>query len=587
MSGANAQFDAVLTAILANRLDSIVRDMTNTLLRSARSAVINSARDFSCAITTADNQLLASAEGLPVHIFGSQLQTAVLAENHPDMREGDAFLDNDPYRGGSHAADHTILVPVFVEGEHMFTAVAKAHQADIGNSIASTYHAEARDIYQEGALIFPTVQVQRDFTDIDDVIRMCKSRIRVPSQWYGDYLAGIGSARVAERGLKDLCAKYGKETIRRFVTDWLNYSEQRMTREIEKLPALTLQNTGRHDAFQPYLPDGVDINCTIEIKPQEAMIVVDLLDNPDALDCGLNMTKATTLAAVFTGLFNAFGGGEIPRNSGSFRRVHVRLREGAAVGIPQFPHSCSLATTNVTDRVINMVGSAFAQLGAPYGISEAAVGMGPAMAVLSGKDPRYGGEAFVNQIFVQANGGPASAHADGWVTYGLPVICGLMYRDSIEIDEVKMPIQYGEVSIITDSPGAGEFRGGPAIRTSYTPKNTEVTVIYPCDGQETAPRGVLGGLPGQLAGAWLVDEDGTETKLPANGTVVLRPGQAIRGVDTSGGGYGQPSRRSAERVAHDVREHWVSAEAARDVYQVVLNDDLTVDAQATSALRAG
>lgn len=586
MNTSTTEFDAVLTAILANRLDSIVRDMTNTLLRSARSAVINSARDFSCAITTADNQLLASAEGLPVHIFGSQLQTAELTKTHPDLKEGDAYLDNDPYRGGSHAADHTILVPVFIEGEHMFTTVAKAHQADIGNSIASTYHAEARDVYEEGALIFPTVQVQRDFTDIDDVIRMCKSRIRVPSQWYGDYLAGIGSARVAERGLKELCAKYGKDTIKRFITDWLNYSEQRMMKEIEKLPARTLKNTGRHDPFQPYLPDGVDINCTIHIQPEEGKIVVDLLDNPAALDCGLNMTKATTLAAVFTGLFNAFGGGEIPRNSGSFRRVDVRLRQGAAVGIPEFPHSCSLATTNVTDRVINMVGSAFAQLGAPYGISEAAVGMGPAMAVLSGKDPRYGGEAFVNQIFVQANGGPASAQADGWVTYGLPVICGLMYRDSVEIDEVKMPIQYGEVSLITDSSGAGEHRGGPAIRTSYTPKNTEVTVIYPCDGQETAPKGVLGGLEGQVASAWLVDTDGTETKLPANATVVLRPGQAIRGSDSSGGGYGDPKRRNPESVAHDVREGWVSAAAARDIYGVALDDDLQVDSESTAALRA-
>jgi len=586
MSATTVQFDAVLTAILANRLDSIVRDMTNTLLRSARSAVINSARDFSCAITTADNQLIASAEGLPVHIFGAQLQTAVMTENHPNLKEGDAYLDNDPYRGGSHAADHTVLVPVFIEGEHMFTAVAKSHQADIGNSIATTYHAEARDVYEEGALIFPTVQVQRDYTDIDDVIRMCKSRIRVPSQWYGDYLAGIGSARVAERGLKDLCAKYGKDTIKQFVEDWLNYSEQRMIKEIENLPASTLTNTGRHDPFLPYLPEGVDINCTIHIRPEDARIVVDLLDNPGAVDCGLNMTKATTLASVFTGLFNAFGGGEIPRNSGSFRRVEVRLRQGGVVGIPEFPHSCSLATTNITDRVINMVGSAFAELGSPYGISEAAVGMGPAMAVVSGNDPRYGGEAFVNQIFVQANGGPASAQADGWVTYGLPVICGLMYRDSIEIDEVKMPIQYGEVSLVRDSPGAGEHRGGPAIRTSYTPKDTEVTVIYPCDGQETPPRGVLGGLEGQVASAWLVDADGTETKLPANATVVLRPGQSIRGYDTSGGGYGEPSRRDPSRVAHDVREGWVSPEAARELYRVELNVDLTVDSEATALLRS-
>ena len=136
--------DPVLLSVLSNRLDGIVREMSNTLLKAARSAVIAVARDFSCAICTADNQLLATAEGLPVHIFGSHLQTRAMTDLHKDLAAGDAFLHNDPYLGNTHPADHAVLVPVFIDGEHLFTACAKGHQADIGNSIPTTYHAAAR-----------------------------------------------------------------------------------------------------------------------------------------------------------------------------------------------------------------------------------------------------------------------------------------------------------------------------------------------------------------------------------------------------------------------------------------------------------
>ena len=210
-----AKLDPVVLTVIANRLDGIVREMTNTLLRAARSAVISSARDFSCCIITGDNQLLASAEGLPVHIFGAHLQGANIAEYHKgDIREGDAFLDNDPYGGNTHPADHTFLVPVFIEGEHLFTTVAKCHMADIGNSIPSSYFARALDVYEEGALVFPGVRIQRDYKNEADIIRMCRARIRVPDQWYGDSLAALGSARIAERRLKELCAKYGRATIK-------------------------------------------------------------------------------------------------------------------------------------------------------------------------------------------------------------------------------------------------------------------------------------------------------------------------------------------------------------------------------------
>ena len=242
---------------MANRLDGIVREMSNTLFRAGRSAVINQARDFSCSIVTSEHELLAVAEGVPVHVFGSHLQTASVTSFHtPD--EGDAFLHNDPYLGNTHPADHTIIVPVFFEGELLFYAAAKAHQADIGNAIPTTYAANAADLYAEGALVFPCVKVHESYREIADVIRMCRARIRVPDQWYGDFLAAIGAARIGERKLKEFVAHYGRDIVARFVRQWFDYSERRMANAISKIPAATVTDHTRHDPT-PAVPDGIPV----------------------------------------------------------------------------------------------------------------------------------------------------------------------------------------------------------------------------------------------------------------------------------------------------------------------------------------
>ena len=171
--------DGVFMAVLAKRLARIAVKMQNTLFRTARSGVINTARDFSCCILTAEAELLAVGESLPIHVMvGADMMAKSMAAFHPRLRRGDAFLHNSPYHGCSHAADLSVLVPVIDDqGIHRFTVMAKAHQADIGNSIPTTVHASARDVYEEGALIFPAVKVQENYRDIEDIIRMCMMRI--------------------------------------------------------------------------------------------------------------------------------------------------------------------------------------------------------------------------------------------------------------------------------------------------------------------------------------------------------------------------------------------------------------------------
>jgi N-methylhydantoinase B len=577
--------DPILLAVLANRLDSICREMMNTLLRSARSAVINQARDFSCSIVTAEGELLSSAEGLPVHVIGSEFLAQAMSELHDDIAEGDAFLHNDPYLGNTHSADHAILVPVFVDGEHAFTAVAKAHQADCGNSLPTTYMPGAKDVYEEGAINFPCVRVQRGFRDEEDVIRLCRRRIRVPDQWYGDYLAALGSARIAERRLKELCEKYGLGTVRELIAEWFDYSERRMAEAIGRLPERTLDGASTHDPY-PGLPDGIPLRARIAIDPGEGRIELDLRDNPDNYPGGLNESRACATANVMIGLFNSIDP-DIPHNAGTFRRVDVRLREGCIAGIPRFPHSCSMATTNVADRLVSLTQAAFAELGDEYGLAEGAMGMPPSMAVISGTDARYEGAPYVNQVFLGSAGGPASPEADGWPTYLLPVCASLVYKDSVEIDEQRYPIQVYEQRLLPDTEGAGRFRGGLGCRVAYGPKQDPMTVAYSVEAHDNPPRGVRGGLDGQPTDVWKEDAEGRREKVDLVGAIELGPGERIVSVSSGGGGYGDPRGRDPQLVGEDVREGWVSPERARSVYGVVVGEDGAVDVEATAAERTG
>lgn len=587
----SAPFDPILLAVIANRLDGIVREMENTLLRTGRSGVLNMARDFSCAIVTGGNELLTSAEGLPVHIFGCHIQTANMRRYHgADIKRGDAYLDNDPYGGNTHPADHTYMVPIFYEGEHLFTSVAKCHMADIGNSIPSSYFVLARDVYHEGALVFPGVRVQRDFKNIEDIVRMCRARIRVPDQWYGDYLAGLGSARVAERRLEEFCAKYGVATVKQFTRDWFDYSERRMIDNIRRMPKAKLVNKGQSDPLEGILPDGLELTVKLEIDPDEAMIHVDLSDNPPCVDVGLNTSLGAATSAVVGAIFNALEK-DVPRNAGSFRRLRFTYADNSVVAAPKFPHSCSVATTNVCERLVNITQSAFAQLGDGHGLSEGGTGLGAGMAVISGKDHRRGDAPFVNRMMLSTNGGPSSPVADGWVNYAIPVIAGLMYRDSVEVDELKHPLRVTFLRLVEDSAGAGRHRGAPAQEIEMTPTGNDITAVISCDGQHAWPRGVVGGMPGMPGSTWRISHNGDQAKLPNVIQLALKKGEGLRGRDSSGGGYGDPLDRDPKRVHHDVLEGWESRRKANDIYGVVFtgeieDDSLAIDHAATTAQRA-
>ena len=581
-----SELDPVTLSVLARRFDTVARTMQHTLVRASRSGVIASGHDCSCCILSGRDELLSAAQTIPIHVFsGADLMAKTVKRFHPELRRGDAFLHNSPYHGCTHAADLSVLVPVLdAGGKHRFTVLAKAHQADIGNSKPTTYMAGARDLYEEGALIFAATRIQKRYEMQADIVRMGRMRIRSPEQWYGDLLALIGAARSGEQGLETLGEEFGWDVLDRFAGEWLDYSEQAVRRVIRSLPRGKAVGTSCHDPFPGTPESGVEVRAEVEIIPERERIVVDLRDNPDCLPCGLNMSEATSRSAALIGVFNSLGR-DLPANSASASRVEVRLRENCIVGIPNAATSCSVATTNLADRVANAVHKAMAAIDEGLGMAESGAIEGPAGAVLSGHDPRHAGRAYINQLALAGTAGGASPRGDGWLTLGNACSAGMWTMDSVEVDELNYPFRVDERMLLPDSEGAGRYRGTPCCRVVYEPSAGSMRLHYACDGTVNTAQGVNGGGDAAPAGQWIRRRDGSSAALPGIGDLVVEAGERIVAHTSGGGGFGDPRRRPVDAVCADVRAGLISPERAREVYAVVCDERGEPEHEETAHLR--
>ena len=528
------------------------------------------------------------AESLPIHVMsGPDLMAKYMADFFPDLKQGDAFLHNSPYHGNSHAADWTVLVPVVdKDGRHSFTVMAKAHLADCGNAIPTTYSAGARDVYEEGALIFPCVQIQENYENREDVLRIAQIRIRVPELWHGDFLALLGATRIGERRLLELIEEVPQQELSSYPREWFDYSEARMIEAIRKLPSGETVTSAWHDPVADVLPDGIEIKTHVEVDSENAMLSVDLSDNPDCQPCGLNLTEATSRTAAMMGLFTALGT-VVPPNAGSFRRISVTLKDNCVVGIPKHPYSCSVATTNLSELVANCVVRAIAKLGDGHGMAATGKASPAATSVISGTDLRPGQGPFVNQLWLGFTGGAASPGNDAWLTIIGIGAAGFLRRDSIEILEMKYPVLIHSEFIIQDSEGAGRFCGAPSVRVEFGPLHCdELTAVWLSEGTTYPAIGVRGGDNGGLAQQYVRGVDGSLSKpLGTYELVTVKRGERVVSIGSGGAGYGPPRTRNPGRVAQDVQRGWVSVQRAREKYKVVVDENGILDLTQTSSLR--
>ncbi len=585
----DVRVDPLLMVVLSKRLEAISREMANTLTRTGRSGNINTAKDFSCGITDAQARMVCVDEGLPVHIVGAGLAAKSMTDLFDDIRPGDCFLNNSPYYGNSHHADYTFLAPVFYKGKHVFTTITRAHQGDIGNHDPTTYMPFATDVYTEGAIDFPCVRIQRDYKDQADIIRMARVRIRAPEQWYGDYLAALGSVRTGEKRIIEMCDKYGLDTVVAFTGRWQEYGRTRMIDAIKRLPAGKWENETRHDPLPFVAPDGVPIRVKLEIDPGDGYITLDFTGNIDCIPFGMNMSEATVMACGIAGVLNNLDP-TLPHNWGAFSRIIIKMRDGCVIGQARHPISASMATTNLADRVINVVQACFGKVRKDLGLADGAF-MPAAAGSVFGIDWRKNNAIYVRQLMMGGAGGPGHYGYDGWLGYGIPVTAGVVHMDSIEVDEQAMPLLITKHEVIPDSGGAGQWRGAIGIECRQKPRHDAGSWGFIADGHFNPPQGINGGLPGSALRLYkyeIAKGEETKTELPTVSMESLQPTEEMISMSSGGGGFGDPLDRDPERVRHDAREGYVTLEKARDTYGVVIKTDIelySVEAEATRALR--
>lgn len=449
------------------------------------------------------------------------------------------------------------------DGVHRLTVLVKAHQADIGNSAPTTYFAGARDVYHEGALIFPAVQVMRDYQINQDIVRMCKARIRVPEQWHGDFLAMIGAAMSGERDLIALGEEIGWDVLTAFSSQWIDYGETRMNMAVRALTSGMATGRSRHGPMPGTPPEGVEVRATVRIDAAQGRISVDLTDNIDVLPCGLNVSESCARTAAMIGIFNAIDA-EVPKNARSVRRIDVLLRPGSVIGGGAHPTSFSVSTTNIADRTVAAVQLAIGTICAEAAVAEVGAVNPPHKGVISGTDT-VNGHPYINQLFLGSTGGPASARADAWLTYSHAGNGGICFVDRIKMVEMHHPIRVHSRALVADSEGAGEHIGAPCLRVELGPRGGELRISYVSDGVINAAQGVRGGGPGGTAAQALRRTDGSVEPLAAWGELIISPSETVISSGTGGGGYGDPRLRDPALVRAAVADRLLSPERALSI----------------------
>jgi N-methylhydantoinase B len=572
--------DPITLSVLLNRFHAIAEQMSLAVERSAWSSVLSLARDFSCAIYDAVPRQVCMFDAIPIHTTSMHLVLGEIARTFAgDVRDGDIFACNDPYRGNTHIGDLVIATPVFADGAQRFWAVTRGHQLDTGATAPSSVLGTARNVYQEGITI-PPIKIVEAGRERTDVIELYLSNVRYRDALRGDLLAQIGSVARAKEQLIALCAEYGAEELLRYVDALIDYADRRMAEEIETIPDGVYEGESWVDSDGAGTAN-IPVRCLVEVEGDR--VTVDWSDSGPQAAGGVNGSYATTTAA--TGVpFMCSTDADLPHNQGSIDHIVVIARPGT-ICLAEHPGSTSCATLVPSGAMHDAIGKALAQA-----VPERVAAGGPRFAncpTLSGIDERTG-EAWGLMFFNDGGGGGAAPGADGWPLIASVACLGGLKAMSVELLELLYPLRLERMEIEPESMGYGTSNGGPGIRTVVRPTHGAMTVVTFGDGCENPPHGILGGTPGIGGGQW-VERSGDPARTFASSCATLEvpAGGAWVGVSTGGGGYGNPLERDPEAVRRDVGDGLMSRATARRVFGVVVEDtpEARVDSAATMAIR--
>ena len=544
--------DPITTSVIQHRLTAIVEEMGEAMLRTSYSQILNSSRDFSAAMVDAECQLVAQAEHIPVHV-GAMPWAAMAVRDYfgDDVHEGDLFLVNDPYLGyGSHLPDVTVFAPVFIAGKVAFWTINRAHHSDIGGSTHGAYNPSATEIFHEGIRI-PPLRLWDKGKPKGDLLDMLAANVRHPRDFKGDLAAQIGSVKLGERRMATLVDSFGAETLLQACSQILDGSERQSRAEVEKWQdgiyygEAALDNDGHGR-------DNITIRAKVTVK--ESNVEVDLTESDPESTSFVNSSFANMRSAVAQTLAYLIDP-TIPKNAGAFRPLSVIAKKGTIVwandGLP-----VTMCTSHCSNEIIEAIIVALSQA-CP---DKAMAGWGRRLRIaIKGEDPRNG-KTFIWHMFHARPGGGASPGGDGWHNSGEWHSAGGLKFGSVEVAEARFPLHFRTHEFRADSGGAGEYRGGAGVNMEMVVETDTPAVANTAgDGLIHGARGILGGDDGLPHDYRQRSVDGKEIKLPSKSTgLPVAPRDTFVVASGGGGGWGDPSKRTAAAHADDKTDGFVA-----------------------------
>mgnify|MGYP002761977316 FL=1 len=519
--------DPITLEVLRNQFESAADEMGQTLIRGAYSPNIKERRDCSTALFDAEGRMVAQAEHIPVHL--GAMPEAVDAVLECDPRPGDVFVLNDPFCGGTHLPDVTMVSTIAPDDEIVGYAVSRAHHADVGGMTPGSMPAGASEIYQEG-LRLPPVRLVEAGSVREDVRSILLANVRNPGERKADLRAQLAANERAEARLASLFEEHGRETVLASFDAVIEYSRERIVGEIEALPdgvyeaADRLEGDGRTDE---------DIAVAVAVTIDGGSIDVDFAGTDAQLEGNLNAPLSVAKSAVYF-VIRCVTDPEIPPNHGCYAPVSVDAPEGSLLN-PEPPAAVVGGNVETSQRVTDVV---FAALSGAAPDRVPAQGQGTMNNLTIGA--RDGSFTYYETI---AGGFGARADRDGMD--GVQVGMTNTLNTPVESLETEYPMRVERYAFRPDSGGRGAARGGLGIERSVTVE-ADATVSLLTERRRYAPRGIDGGEDGAL-GENLIDGEA----VPGKTTVDVEAGTTVTVRTPGGGGHGAPEERDPEALAAD------------------------------------
>ena len=567
--------DAVDLEVVKASLSGIVQEMQNSLFRTGFSTIVRESQDASCALMNAKGEVVAQHVVLPLHIGAFPACCAAVLKAFDDIAEGDAFLINHPYRGGSpHAPDMAVITPIFVAGKLFGFGGSIAHKSDIGGPVPGSCSGQARETFNEG-LHLPAVRYQSRGVTSGDIERIIAANSRTPELVLGDIRGQVGSGRLGEQRLLELVGKYGKEKIEASYARLFELSEQRLR------AAVAEWKDGRFEAERLVDDDGIELNTPVRVhvvvEKNADSIHFDFSGSADQTRGPANIRPPLAQAAAAYVLISLIDP-HLYVCSGMLNAFTITAREGSVIN-PRFP--APVNTYNPTVHAV--VDAIFAALSHVVPARARADGSGSRSIVIGGRST-YTGKGYV-QYEILAGGAGARAGKDGGS--GITVNQSNAKIAPVEIIESEFPTRLTRFELIQDSGGAGQFRGGLGLRREYL-NLADARFSIRSMKHTIPPHGSHGGRAGRTGDIWINPESAAAKRLPTRyADYPLKEGDRFRLDTPGGGGFGDPLARDPAQVLADVAQGYVSTEAAERDYGVVIDKaDGGLDELATARRRA-